>query len=125
MTDSLVPIILGTGGTLLAAISAFGSVLVTMLRGMKADSNRQFDKLEAQVCDVRTTHRTDLAELRRENEQAHAAMRQENRDAHAAITENILHVERQQEKGLDRLYGLLTAVLPRAAAEQGDAPPRS
>lgn len=89
-----------------------------MLRGMKADSNRQFDKLEAQVCDVRTTHRTDLAELRRENEQAHAAMRQENRDAHAAITENILHVERQQEKGLDRLYGLLTAILPRAAAEQ-------
>ena len=42
-------------------------------------------------------------------------MRQDNRNAHAAITDNILRVERQQEKGL---YGLLSATLPRAAAEQ-------
>ena len=41
-----------------------------------------------------------------------------NDQAHAGITENILRVERQQDKGLDRLYGLLSAIVPRAAAEQ-------
>ena len=46
------------------------------------------------------------------------AMQHENRVAHAAITKNIERVEGQQEKSLDRLYGLLSNVFPRAAAEQ-------
>ena len=44
-----------------------------------------------------------------------------NDQAHAAITENILRVERQQEKSLDRLYGLIANVFPRAAAENPEA----
>lgn len=90
MTETnLVPIILGTGGTLLAAIVAATGVLALMVRSMHASLNQRFDDAQ-----------------------------RANDDAHAGITENIQRVERQQEKGLDRLYGLLSATLPRAAAEQ-------
>ena len=114
MTETnLVPIILSTGGTLLAAIIAATGVLAAMLRGMNASMNRRFDDAQ------RTTDkRFDNAERttnERFNEAQHA-----NDQAHAGITENILRVERQQDAGLNRLYGLLFAIVPRAAAE---APP--
>lgn len=40
-----------------------------------------------------------------------------NDAAHDGITENIKRVEQQQDKGFDRLYTLLAAITPRAAAE--------
>ena len=62
--------------------------------------------------------RNDMRDLKRDLKETADAMQHENRVAHAAITKNIERVEGQQEKSLDRLYGLLSNVFPRAAAEQ-------
>ena len=59
------------------------------VRALRTDMNRQFDK----------------AEKNAEN-------------AHHNIGENIRSVERQVEKGLDRVHLQLAAITPRAAAEQ-------
>ena len=122
MTETnIVPIILSTGGTLLAAIIAAAGVLAAMLRGMNVSMNRRFDDAQRTTDKrfdnaERTTNERFNEAQRTTNERFNEAQRA-NDQAHAGITENILRVERQQDAGLNRLYGLLSAIVPRAAAE--------
>ena len=64
-----------------------------------------------------------FADAQKANDRAHADAQKANDRAHAHIGENIKSLERQIEKGLDRLAIQLAAVTPRAAAAEQTKPP--
>lgn len=100
-----------TAGQLLAALFSAAAIVSGAIIGA-------FRMLRSDIRNLKDEMTANKTELKNDLKETTNTMRQDNRNAHAAITDNILRVERQQEKGLDRLYGLLSATLPRAAAEQ-------
>ena len=95
-------------------ISAVGIILTALYWMMKTIDQRFADSQKAND----TAH----ANAQKANDTAHANAQKANDTAHAHIGENIRSLERQVEKGLDRLAIQLAAVTPRAAAEQTKPP---
>ena len=106
-TTPLIPVIISTGAVLLAAITAAAGGLFMMLRSLNASMKERFSDMQRAM-----NQRFDDAQ-------------KANDQAHAQIGENIKNLEhrldnheRQVNASLDRLYTLLAAVTPRAAAEK-------
>ena len=107
-------------------ISAVGIVLTALYWMMKtieqrfADAQKANDRAHA---DAQKANDKAHADAQKANDRAHADAQKANDRAHAHIGENIKSLERQIEKGLDRLAIQLAAVTPRAAAAEQTKPP--
>ena len=95
-------------------VSAVGIVLTALYWMMKT--------IDQRFADAQKANDRAHADARKANDRAHADAQKINDRAHAHIGENIKSLERQIEKGLDRLAIQLAAVTPRAAAEQTKPP---
>ena len=95
-------------------ISAVGIILTALYWMMKT--------IDQRFADAQKANDTAHANAQKANDTAHANAQKANDTAHAHIGENIRSLERQVEKGLDRLAIQLAAVTPRAAAEQTKPP---
>ena len=84
-----------------------------------ADAQKANDRAHA---DAQKANDRAHADAQKANDRAHADAQKANDGAHAHIGENIKSLERQLDKGLDRLAIQLAAVTPRAAAEQTKPP---
>ena len=85
-----------------------------------ADAQKANDRAHA---DAQKANDRAHADAQKANDKAHADAQKINDRAHAHIGENIKSLERQIEKGLDRLAIQLAAVTPRAAAAEQTKPP--